>query len=89
MRLLPSLVCILERLCTVAGVRKVRVHDLRHTYASLARRAGVSLEMVSEKLGHARASFTGDVYVHTFDDQHDAAALNLSELLASRPRAMA
>ncbi len=79
----------LERLCEVAGVRKVRVHDLRHTYASLARRAGVSLEMVSEKLGHARASFTGDVYVHTFDDQHDAAALNLSELLANRPRAMA
>ncbi len=77
----------LERLCKVAGVRQVRVHDLRHTYASLARRAGVSLEMVSEKLGHARASFTGDVYVHTFDDQHDAATLNLSELLASRPRA--
>ena len=79
----------LERLCGAAGVRQVRVHDLRHTYASLARRAGVSLEMVSEKLGHARASFTGDVYVHTFEDQHAAAALNLSELLGSKPRAVA
>ena len=79
----------LERLCEFAGVRRVRVHDLRHTYASLSRRAGVSLEVVSEKLGHARSSFTGDVYRHTFEDEHDAATLNLSELLSSRPRATA
>jgi integrase len=77
----------LERLCTLAGVKQVRVHDLRHTYASLARRAGVPLEVVSEKLGHARASFTADVYRHTFEDEHDIGALNLSQLLADRPRA--
>ena len=79
----------LERLCTVAGVRQVRVHDLRHTYASLARRAGVSLEIVSEKLGHHASSFTGDVYRHTFEDEHEEAALELSQLFSERPRAQA
>jgi integrase len=79
----------LERLCKLAGVKQVRVHDLRHTYASLARRAGVSLEVVSEKLGHARASFTADVYRHTFEDEHESGALNLSQLLADKPRAIA
>jgi integrase len=76
----------LERLTRVSGVRKVRVHDLRHTYASLARRAGVSIEIVSEKLGHARSSFTADVYRHTFEDEHLAAAVSLSDLLASSPQ---
>ena len=78
-----------ERLCEFAGLRRVRVHDLRHTHASLLRRAGVSIEVISEKLGHARSSFTGDVYLHTFEDEHDAATLNLSELLSNRPLAKA
>jgi integrase len=80
---------IMKRIVTVAGVRLIRIHDLRHTWASLARRAGIPLEVVSEKLGHARSSFTADVYRHTFEDEHEAAALNLIQLLDSRPRAAA
>ena len=72
----------LKRFAKRAGVRSIRVHDLRHTYASLARRQGVSLEIVSEKLGHSRASFTVDVYRHTFEDEHEAATLELSDLTA-------
>ena len=72
----------LKRLAKNAKVRIIRVHDLRHTYASLARRQGVSLEVVSEKLGHSRPSFTADVYRHTFEDEHDAATLELSDLTA-------
>ena len=79
----------LERIALAAGVRKIRVHDLRHMYTSLARRAGVELEIVSEKLGHARSSFTADVYRHTFEDEHLAAAVSLTDLLAERPRAVA
>jgi integrase len=70
----------LKRLAKQAGIRSIRVHDLRHTYASLARRQGVSLEIVSQKLGHSRPSFTADVYRHTFEDEHEGATLELSEL---------
>ena len=74
----------LKRLAKHAKVRIIRVHDLRHTYASLARRQGVALEVVSEKLGHSRPSFTADVYRHTFEDEHDAATLELSELTSEQ-----
>jgi integrase len=75
---------VFKSLCEVARVRRVRLHDLRHTWASLSRRAGVPLEVVSEQLGHSRPSFTGDVYSHTYTNENRA--INLSELLADRPR---
>ena len=71
-------------LCEVAQVRRVRLHDLRHTWATLSRRAGVSLEEVSAQLGHSRPSFTGDVYIHP--DTNETEAINLSVLLADRQR---
>ena len=73
-----------KSLCEVAQVRRVRLHDLRHTWATLSRRAGVPLEDVSAQLGHSRPSFTGDVYIHP--DNEETRAINLSELLADRPR---
>lgn len=42
----------------------VRFHDLRHTHASQLLRAGVPIKVVSERLGHATASITLDVYSH-------------------------
>lgn len=75
-----------KALCLQAGVRAVRLHDLRHTYISLAGRAGVPLGVVSKQAGHARASFTADVYRHIYKDEMQQAAINLSELLADTPR---
>ena len=57
---------VLNRIAKEAGIRRVRVHDLRHTYTSLARRQGVNLEVLSSRLGHSRSSFTANVYRHTF-----------------------
>jgi integrase len=42
----------------------VRVHDLRHTFATLALRSGARIERVSKILGHASTSITTDVYQH-------------------------
>ncbi len=48
-----------------AGIEgRVRVHDLRHSYASLALSRGASLAAVSKALGHAKISTTLDMYVH-------------------------
>jgi integrase len=75
---------VFNSIISAASLRRIRVHDLRHTHASLARRQGVSLEVVSERLGHSRSSFTADVYRHTFEDEMDAGAIPLSQLLAPR-----
>ena len=40
----------------------MRLHDLRHTYATLALQAGVDAKTVSSRLGHSTVAFTLDVY---------------------------
>jgi site-specific recombinase XerD/predicted RNA-binding Zn-ribbon protein involved in translation (DUF1610 family) len=54
----------------------IRLHDLRHTHATLALQAGVHPKVVSERLGHATVSITLDTYSHAIPAmQEEAAAL--------------
>ena len=46
------------------SVRDIRLHDLRHTYATLALKGGVHPKVVSERLGHATVGITLDLYSH-------------------------
>ncbi len=47
-----------------AGLPRIRLHDLRHTYATLVLKAGVHPKIVSERLGHATVGITLDLYSH-------------------------
>jgi integrase len=47
-----------ERIAQRAGVPAIRLHDMRHTHATLLIKAGVPVKVVSERLGHATATFT-------------------------------
>ena len=47
-----------NRLVDKAGVRRIRLHDVRHTYATLARDLGVNSKIVTDRLGHANESVT-------------------------------
>jgi len=58
--------------CRNAGVREVRVHDLRHTYASMLVRRGVGLKVVQELLGHHSVTVT-QRYAHLAPDDLSAA----------------
>jgi integrase len=53
--------------CTRAGIKDVRVHDLRHTYASILASAGQSLPIIGRLLGHTQPQTTAR-YAHLFDD---------------------
>ena len=53
-----------QRLRQRAGLRHIRLHDLRHTWATLALEAGINPKVVSEQLGHANISITLDTYSH-------------------------
>jgi integrase len=52
----------------------IRLHDLRHTHATLALQAGVHPKVVSERLGHATASTTLDTYGHAIPAMSEEAA---------------
>jgi integrase len=58
----------LERL-KAAGIRPIRLHDLRHTYGSLLMSQVVPLKMISELMGHASIEVTADIYLHTLEVQ--------------------
>lgn len=80
--LYPSTVSrVFKRLIKDTGLPSIRLHDLRHSYASLASLRGVPAKVLSERLGHASVSFTQQVYQHLYDEQHRAAALSIDELL--------
>lgn len=64
-----------------AGYNGFRFHDLRHTMAALALRAGVHPKVVSERLGHANISITLQVYSHVLPDLQREAADALDEVL--------
>lgn len=65
-----------------AGLNGIRLHDLRHTHASLMLRQGVHPKIVSERLGHSSISITLDTYSHVLPGLQEAAALRFDEGLA-------
>ncbi len=71
----------LDELCAAAGVTRVRVHDLRHTCATLLLAEGEPLEVIAERLGHSDTRVTSQVYAHVVDDLRQRAADRLDALL--------
>lgn len=67
---------VFERLIKNAGLRRIRLHDLRHTHATIAIKAGVPVKVISERLGHESPAFTLKQYAHVLPGmQAEAAAL--------------
>lgn len=64
-----------------AELPKIRVHDLRHTCATLLLDAGVPLVTVSKILGHSSVAITAKIYAHALDKSKASAIATLSERL--------
>jgi integrase len=70
-----------DDLVTLAGVPRIRVHDLRHTAATLMLQAGIPIKVVSERLGHATITITLNLYAHVLPGMQKQAAETLGQLL--------
>ena len=68
---------ILER----AGCKRIRFHDLRHTFATIASCQGASLFDIGKALGHSTLSTTGRIYTHLVDRTHEDLMLRVSDAL--------
>jgi integrase len=64
-----------------AGLPKIRLHDVRHSYASAALAAGVPAKVVSERLGHANIAITMDTYSHVLPGLDAQAADTVARLI--------
>jgi len=74
---------IFSRIAQKAGYH-IRLHDLRHTHASLLLQAGVHPKVVQERLGHSSIRVTLDTYSHTLAGLQEAAAQRFDDLLVAR-----
>lgn len=63
-----------------AGLDPIRVHDLRHSHASLLIEMGFNIVQISERLGHESVKTTLDTYAHLYPDKDAALAVALNEL---------
>jgi integrase len=63
------------------GLPRIRLHDLRHTHASLGLAAGVPVKVMSERLGHTSSSFTADAYQHVTPALEEQAAATVARLV--------
>ncbi len=67
-----------------AGVKVIRLHDARHTHASLMLKQGIHPKIVQERLGHATIAVTLDTYSHVAPGLQEAAAKRFDEVFTAR-----
>jgi integrase-like protein len=72
---------LFHRHCERAGLPRIRLHDVRHSYATAALKAGVSPKVISERLGHATVSFTLQTYAHVIPAMDEHAASTVAALI--------
>jgi integrase len=67
------------------GLRGIRLHDARHTHASLMLKQGVHPKIVQERLGHASIQLTLDTYSHVVPGLQEAAAAGFDKIVSMAP----
>ncbi|HEX6444684.1 MAG TPA: tyrosine-type recombinase/integrase [Streptosporangiales bacterium] len=70
-----------ERFAAACGLPRIRLHDIRHSYATAALKAGVHPKIVSQRLGHASAAFTLSIYTHAIPGMDREAADTIAMLV--------
>ena len=78
-----SVLHMLHRVLKRAGLPKIRFHDMRHTFATVALQNGVDIKTVSGMLGHHSAGFTLDTYAHVTTQAQRQAANTMDSILSN------
>ena len=80
--ILPStLTHVWNRIVKNAGLKFIRLHDARHTHASIMLKQGIHTKIVQERLGHSSITITLDTYSHVTPGLQAAAANAFDDVL--------
>lgn len=69
-----------------SGLPRIRLHDLRHSHASIALQAGVPVKVISERLGHESPAFTLKQYAHVMPGMQATAACQVADAVFGEAR---
>lgn len=70
----------MKRGCTASGVKRIRVHDLRHSHASMLIELGYSPLLIAERLGHENIETTLQTYSHLYPNKQEELATQLETM---------
>ena len=71
-----------EKYATLSGLDVIRIHDFRHSHASVLVNAGINIKEISKRLGHARVEETWNTYSHMYPREEERAIEVFNSLLA-------
>lgn len=72
---------MIQKTATTAGIKKIRVHDFRHSHASLLIELGFPPLLISERLGHERVETTLQIYSHLYPSKAELVAKKLNDFI--------
>jgi integrase len=71
-----------ERIINKAGLRRIRFHDLRHTFAALCIEGGTDIKTLQALMGHSSIKVTMDVYGHLYKSSFERAIEGLESVIS-------
>ncbi len=69
-----------DKFAELAGVKKIRIHDFRHSHASLLANEGINIQEIARRLGHAQISMTLETYSHLYPREEERAITVLDKI---------
>ncbi len=72
----------IKRGSKASGIRIIKIHELRHSHASLLIELGFSPILIAERLGHEKVETTLNTYSHLYPSKHEEVASKLNELVS-------
>ena len=69
-----------EKYAQLAGIKKIRIHDFRHSHASYLANNGINIQEIARRLGHADISITLKTYSHLYPKESERALTLLNQI---------
>ena len=72
----------------LSGVKRIRIHDLRHSHASMLVNMGMPINMISKRLGHENIQTTLDTYTHLYESKETELEDKMNEVFTVKDKTM-
>lgn len=70
-----------KKYAELAGIKKIRIHDFRHSYASLLANEGINIQEIARRLGHSKIEITWNTYSHLYPREEERAINILNKIV--------